>query len=82
MIGQGISRTDGPIKVTGRAAYSAERQEAGPTLHGFILGAGIGKGRIARIDIAAAEPTIAEISITGIAMAISTAPSGHGCALT
>jgi xanthine dehydrogenase YagR molybdenum-binding subunit len=55
VIGQPISRTDGPIKVTGRAAYSAERQEAGPTLHGFILGAGIGKGRIARIDIAAAK---------------------------
>ena len=36
MIGQGISRTDGPIKVTGRAAYSAERQEAGPTLHELI----------------------------------------------
>lgn len=55
MIGEGISRTDGPIKVTGRAAYSAERQDAGPTLHGYILGAGIAKGRVSRIDTAAAE---------------------------
>jgi len=55
MIGQGISRTDGPIKVTGRAKYSYERTEPGTALYGQILGAGIGFGRIARIDAAAAE---------------------------
>ena len=55
MIGEGISRTDGPIKVTGRAAYSYERQDAGPALYGYILGSGIAKGRVARIDTAAAE---------------------------
>lgn len=55
MIGEGISRTDGPVKVTGRAHYSYERQEAGQALYGHILGAGIGHGRIARIDTSAAE---------------------------
>ncbi len=55
MIGEGISRTDGPVKVTGRAHYSYERQEAGQALYGQILGAGIGHGRIARIDTSAAE---------------------------
>ena len=55
MIGQGISRTDGPVKVTGRAKYSYERTEPGAALYGHILGAGIGFGRIARIDAAAAE---------------------------
>ena len=55
MIGEGISRTDGPIKVTGRAAYSYERQDAGPALYGYILGAGIAKGRVARVETAAAE---------------------------
>jgi xanthine dehydrogenase YagR molybdenum-binding subunit len=55
MIGEGISRTDGPVKVTGRAAYSYERQDAGPALHGYIVGAGIAKGRISRIETAAAE---------------------------
>lgn len=55
VIGQGISRTDGPIKVTGRAAYSAERQEPGATLHGYVLGAGIAKGRVKRIETAATE---------------------------
>ena len=55
MIGEGISRTDGPVKVTGRAAYSYERQDAGPALYGYILGAAIAKGRISRIETAAAE---------------------------
>lgn len=60
MIGEGISRTDGPIKVTGQAKYSCEREEAGATLYGQILGAAIAKGRITRIDTAAAE------AITGV----------------
>lgn len=55
MIGEGISRTDGPVKVTGRAAYSYERQDAGPALYGYIVGAGIAKGRVARIETTAAE---------------------------
>jgi len=55
MIGQGISRTDGPVKVTGRAKYSYERAKPGTTLYGYILGAAIAYGRITRIDTAAAE---------------------------
>lgn len=55
MIGEGINRTDGPLKVTGRARYSAERKEPGTTLHGYILGASVASGRIARIDTTAAE---------------------------
>ncbi|MFY8032025.1 MAG: xanthine dehydrogenase family protein molybdopterin-binding subunit, partial [Devosia sp.] len=55
MIGEGLSRTDGPLKVTGRALYSAERREMGEPLHGFILGAAIGQGRVASIDTSRAE---------------------------
>ncbi|MGH8185409.1 MAG: hypothetical protein ACREUC_02505 [Steroidobacteraceae bacterium] len=55
MIGPGLNRVDGPLKVTGRAAYAYERQDAGESAHGFILGAAIGKGRIARIDTSEAE---------------------------
>lgn len=55
MIGEGVSRTDGPVKVTGRAAYSYERQDVGPALYGYVVGAAIAKGRISRIDTAAAE---------------------------
>jgi xanthine dehydrogenase YagR molybdenum-binding subunit len=55
MIGPGLNRLDGPLKVTGRAAYSYERQDAGEPAHGFILGARIGRGRITRIDTSEAE---------------------------
>ena len=57
MIGAGINRIDGPLKVTGRAVYSYERQDAGEPLYGFIVGASIGKGRIISIDAANAEST-------------------------
>jgi xanthine dehydrogenase YagR molybdenum-binding subunit len=50
MIGASVNRIDGARKVTGRAVYSYERQEAGRALYGFILGAAIGKGRVVRID--------------------------------
>jgi xanthine dehydrogenase YagR molybdenum-binding subunit len=54
MIGQPIDRVDGPLKVTGRATYAYEQWEAGRPLYGFVVGATIGKGRIARIDTARA----------------------------
>lgn len=55
MIGQPIDRTDGLLKVTGRARYSLDRRDAGQPLSGVLLGATIGRGRIVRIDSAAAE---------------------------
>lgn len=55
MIGSAISRTDGPLKVTGRARYSAERQDAGAVLHAAVLGAAIGLGRITRLVTSRAE---------------------------
>ena len=55
MIGQATNRIDGPLKVTGGAAYSYERQNAEPALHGFIVGAATAKGRIAALDVSAAE---------------------------
>jgi xanthine dehydrogenase YagR molybdenum-binding subunit len=55
MIGQPINRVDGPLKVSGQATYAYEHWELGQPLYGFIVGATIGKGRIARIDTARAE---------------------------
>ena len=55
MIGASINRIDGARKVTGRAAYSYERQDAGQPLYGVILGATIGKGRIRLIDTTEAD---------------------------
>ena len=55
MIGAGINRVEGPRKVAGQVPYSAERRDAGDTLHGFVLGAAIGFGRIAQVDTSTAE---------------------------
>ncbi|MEU3302132.1 xanthine dehydrogenase family protein molybdopterin-binding subunit [Streptomyces sp. NPDC006678] len=55
MIGQALNRVDGPSKVVGRATYAYEHWEAGQPLYGFIVGATIGKGSIARIDTESAE---------------------------
>jgi xanthine dehydrogenase YagR molybdenum-binding subunit len=55
MIGQPINRVDGPLKVSGTATYAYEHWDVGQPLYGFIVGATIGKGRIATIDTARAE---------------------------
>jgi xanthine dehydrogenase YagR molybdenum-binding subunit len=54
LVGQPISRIDGPVKVAGQAKYAYEHWDAGQPLYGFIVGATIGKGRITRIDTTSA----------------------------
>jgi xanthine dehydrogenase YagR molybdenum-binding subunit len=46
MIGQTISRVDGPVKVTGRATYAYEYWQDEAPLYGVIVTATIGRGRI------------------------------------
>ena len=54
LIGEGVDRADGRLKVTGGARYAAEF--ALPNLcHAVPVGATIGKGRITDVDVAAAE---------------------------
>jgi xanthine dehydrogenase YagR molybdenum-binding subunit len=55
MIGGGVPRTEGPLKVSGRVLYSYERLTQGTSLYGYIVGAAIGRGRLIQIDTAAAE---------------------------
>ena len=55
MIGQAMNRVDGSLKVTGRARYSYERPDFGRAAVGYMLGATIAKGRIARMDVTTAE---------------------------
>jgi xanthine dehydrogenase YagR molybdenum-binding subunit len=55
MIGRPINRVDGPLKVSGQATYAYEHWELGQPLYGYIVGATIGRGRIARIDTTRAE---------------------------
>src|SRR5262249_54583620 len=55
LIGRPINRIDGPLKVSGRATYAAEYWDSGEPLYGWIVGATIGKGRVADIDTTRAE---------------------------
>jgi xanthine dehydrogenase YagR molybdenum-binding subunit len=49
-----VPRIDGPLKVAGQAKYAADRSLPG-MLHAVPLCATIGKGKISRLDTAAAE---------------------------
>ncbi|GGS40994.1 xanthine dehydrogenase family protein molybdopterin-binding subunit [Deinococcus knuensis] len=49
------TRIEGPLKVTGQAPYAYEYQLPEAPTYGFVLGAGIARGKIRSIDTAAAE---------------------------
>ncbi len=53
-VGSPHSRVDGRVKVTGAAKYAAEFNVSG-LLHGYVVSGAVAKGRIRRIDTAAAE---------------------------
>ncbi|MEN0073591.1 MAG: aldehyde oxidoreductase molybdenum-binding subunit PaoC [Paracraurococcus sp.] len=56
VVGQPVDRIDGPLKTTGTAPYAYERHDvARNQAYGHVLGAGIGKGRVAAMDTAAAK---------------------------
>lgn len=56
VVGQPLDRIEGPLKVTGAARYAYENHEQVPdAVYGYILGAAIGKGRIAQISTDSAQ---------------------------
>src|SRR3954470_266483 len=56
VVGKPTDRIDGPLKTTGTAPYAYERHDAVPNqAYGFVLGAGIAKGRINAMDTGAAK---------------------------
>src|SRR5260221_1655287 len=56
VIGRPTDRIDGPLKTTGTAPYAYERYDVVPNqAYGYVVGAAIGKGRIASIDLAEAK---------------------------
>lgn len=56
VVGKPTDRVDGPLKTTGTAPYAYERHDAAPdAAYGYVVGAGIAKGRIASMDLAAAR---------------------------
>lgn len=64
VIGQPADRIDGKLKTTGTAPYAYEQNAAAPdAAYGYIVGAGIGKGRIASIDSTQAREASGVIAI-------------------
>ncbi|WP_457331140.1 aldehyde oxidoreductase molybdenum-binding subunit PaoC [Rhizobacter sp. P5_C2] len=56
VVGRPTPRIDGPLKTTGTAPYAYERHDAAPdAVYGYVVGAGIAKGRIASMDLRAAH---------------------------
>ena len=56
VIGRATDRIDGPAKTTGTAPYAYERHDVvSDPAYGYIVGSAIAKGRVVRIDTAAAR---------------------------
>jgi xanthine dehydrogenase YagR molybdenum-binding subunit len=64
VVGKPTDRIEGPFKTTGTAPYAYERHDAvSNPAYGYIVGAGIAKGRITAIDLAAARAAPGVIAI-------------------
>jgi xanthine dehydrogenase YagR molybdenum-binding subunit len=56
VVGKPVDRVEGPLKVTGTATYAYEQNVAAPNAaYGYVVGAAIGKGRIASMDVTRAR---------------------------
>ena len=56
VVGRATDRIDGPLKTTGTAPYAYERHDVVPNqAYGYVVGAGIAKGRITLLDDSAAR---------------------------
>ena len=56
VIGKPTDRIDGPLKTSGTARYAHDRYDVvANQAYGYVLGAGIAKGRITSIDMSAAK---------------------------
>ncbi|MET0364167.1 MAG: aldehyde oxidoreductase molybdenum-binding subunit PaoC [Sphingobium sp.] len=64
VVGQPLDRIDGPLKTSGRAPYAYEQHDvvAGQA-YGFILGAGVAKGRVRSMNLDAARAAPGVIAI-------------------
>ena len=64
VVGKPTDRIDGKYKTTGTAPYAYERHGVAPNqAYGYVLGAGIAKGRVTAMDTAAAKALPGVISI-------------------
>jgi xanthine dehydrogenase YagR molybdenum-binding subunit len=76
--GQPLSRVDGPLKVTGRAPYAADRKPDG-LLYAALAVATISRGRVASLNVAAAKahPGVVEVMTTANRPPIFIDPDKH-----
>lgn len=64
VVGKATDRIDGKFKTTGTAPYAYERHDvAANQAYGYVLGAGIAKGRIRAIDTGAAKRSPGVVAI-------------------
>ena len=64
IIGRPTPRIDGAHKTTGTAAYAYERHDVVPhQAYGFVVGAGVAKGRITAMDLSAAKAAPGVIAV-------------------
>ena len=69
VIGKPTDRIDGPLKTSGMAPYAYEQHEAPKAAYGVIVAAGIAKGKISNIDMAAAQKAPGVLAIVTAANA-------------
>ncbi|WP_439533785.1 aldehyde oxidoreductase molybdenum-binding subunit PaoC [Polymorphobacter sp.] len=56
IVGKPVSRTEGPLKTSGRAPYAYEHHDVLPNqAYGHVVGSAIAKGRIRRLDVSDAR---------------------------
>lgn len=76
VVGKPLDRIDGPLKTTGRAPYAYEHHDAvRDPAYGYVIGAGIAKGRITGMDLSAAR---AAPGVLAIVTAENAGPLGKG----
>ena len=64
IVGQPTDRIDGPLKTTGTARYAYEHHDIRPSpAYGYVVAAGIAKGRIRSMDLAEARTAPGVIAI-------------------
>ncbi len=70
IIGKAIDRIDGPRKTTGSAPYAYERHDVAPdAAYGYVIGAGIARGRIRSMSLLEARNAPGVIAIVTAANA-------------
>ena len=70
IVGKPVDRIDGPLKTTGTATYAYEwHEEIANPAYGYVIGAGIAKGRVASMELDAARKAPGVLAIVTAANA-------------